>query len=72
MGYKAHFSRISNLNYSYQEKFDYVHEQKWTVVLQQTQQLFNRELLIVEKSNDGKPFELHTSYADKEKIPHFA
>ena len=28
---------------------------------------FNRELLIVEKSNDGKPFELHTSYADKEK-----
>ena len=28
---------------------------------------FNRELLIVEKANDGKPFELHTSYADKEK-----
>ena len=28
---------------------------------------FNREILIVEKSNDGKPFELHTSYADKEK-----
>ena len=23
--------------------------------------------MIVEKSNDGKPFELHTSYADKEK-----
>ena len=28
---------------------------------------FNRELLIVEKANDGKPFELHTSYDDKEK-----
>ena len=28
---------------------------------------FNREILIVEKANDGKPFELHTSYADKEK-----
>ena len=27
---------------------------------------FNRELLIVEKDNDGKPFELHTSYEDKE------
>lgn len=27
---------------------------------------FNRELLIVEKENDGKPFELHTSYEDKE------
>ena len=28
---------------------------------------FNREILIVEKVNDGKPFELHTSYDDKEK-----
>ena len=27
---------------------------------------FNREMLIVEKDNDGKPFELHTSYEDKE------
>lgn len=26
---------------------------------------FNRELLIVEKEADGKPFELHTSYEDK-------
>ena len=26
---------------------------------------FNRELLIVEKENDGKPFELHTSYEDR-------
>ena len=28
---------------------------------------FNREILIAEKTNDGKPFELHTSYDDKEK-----
>ena len=27
---------------------------------------FNRELLIVEKENDGKPFELHTTYEDKQ------
>lgn len=27
---------------------------------------YNRELLIVEKENDGKPFELHTSYEDRE------
>ena len=26
---------------------------------------FNHELLIAEKENDGKPFELHTSYEDK-------
>ncbi len=27
----------------------------------------NRELLIVEKENDGKPFELYTTYEDKQK-----
>ena len=27
---------------------------------------FNRELLIVEKENDGKPFQLHTTYEDKQ------
>lgn len=26
---------------------------------------FNRELLIVEKANDGKPFELHSTFEDK-------
>ena len=26
---------------------------------------YNRELLIVEKKNDGKPFQLHTTYEDK-------
>lgn len=28
---------------------------------------FNRELLIVEKENDGNPFELHTTLEDKQK-----
>lgn len=27
---------------------------------------FNRELLIVEKENDGKPFQLYTTYEDKQ------
>lgn len=27
---------------------------------------FNRELLIVEKETDGKPFQLHTTYEDKQ------
>lgn len=26
---------------------------------------FNRELFIVEKENDGKPFELHSTYEDR-------
>lgn len=28
---------------------------------------YNRELLIVEKENDGKPFDLHTTYEDQAK-----
>lgn len=28
---------------------------------------FNRELLIVEKKSDGRPFELHTSYEDRQR-----
>ncbi len=28
---------------------------------------FNREILIVEKESDGKPFELHTTYEDKQE-----
>lgn len=28
---------------------------------------YNRELLIVEKVSDGKPFELHTTYEDKQR-----
>lgn len=30
-----------------------------------SQTTYNRELLIVEKENDGKPFELHTSWEDR-------
>lgn len=28
--------------------------------------VFNRELLIVEKENDGQPFQLHTSFEDRQ------
>lgn len=28
---------------------------------------FNKELLIVEKNDDGTPFQLHTSFEDQEK-----
>ena len=65
MGYKVFYKNI-NLNYSvgkvrwrpWAEKGGRIATNKTT---------FNRELLIVEKENDGKPFELHTSYEDKEK-----
>ena len=46
-------------------KFAGVRGLKLAVVLQQTLQHLTRELLIVEKENDGKPFELHTSYEDR-------
>lgn len=65
MGYKVFYKNI-NLNYSvgkvrwrpWAEKGGHIATNNTT---------FNRELLIVEKENDGKPFELHTSYEDKEK-----
>ena len=65
MGYKVFFKNI-NLNYSVGK----VRLRPWAerggrIATNTT--TFNREILIVEKSNDGKPFELHTSYADKEK-----
>lgn len=64
MGYKVFYKSI-NLNYSigkvrwrpWAEKGGHIATNATT---------FNRELLIVEKANDGKPFELHTSYEDKE------
>ena len=65
MGYKVFFKNI-NLNYS-------VGKVRWRPWAEKGGRIatnattFNRELLIVEKDNDGKPFELHTSYADKEK-----
>lgn len=64
MGYKVFYKNI-NLNYS-------VGKVRWRPWAEKGGRIatnattFNRELLIVEKTNDGKPFELHTSYEDKE------
>ena len=65
IGYKVFFKNI-NLNYS-------VGKVRWRPWAERGGRIatntttFNREILIVEKANDGKPFELHTSYDDKEK-----
>ena len=65
MGYKVFYKNI-NLNYS-------VGKVRWRPWAEKGGRIatnattFNRELLIIEKENDGKPFELHTSYDDKEK-----
>lgn len=64
MGYSVLYKNI-NLNYS-------VGKVRWRPWAEKGGRIatnattFNRELLIVEKENDGKPFELHTSYEDKE------
>lgn len=64
LGYKVFYKNL-NLNYS-------IGKLRWRPWADKGGRLstnsttFNRELLIVEKENDGKPFELHTSYADKE------
>lgn len=63
MGYKVFYKNI-NLNYS-------VGKVRWRPWAQSGGQLathattFDRELLIVEKKADGKPFALHTTYADR-------
>lgn len=63
MGYKVFYKNI-NLNYS-------VGKVRWRPWAEKGGRIatnattFNRELLIVEKENDGKPFELHTSCEDK-------
>lgn len=64
MGYSVFYKNI-NLNYS-------VGKVRWRPWAEKGGRVatnattFNRELLIIEKENDGKPFELHTSYEDKE------
>ena len=64
MGYKVFYKNI-NLNYS-------VGKVRWRPWAEKGGRIatnattFNRELLIIEKENDGKPFELHTSHKDKE------
>lgn len=63
MGYKVFFKN-NNLNYS-------VGKVRWRPWAEKGGRIatnattFNRELLIVEKKNDAKTFELHTSYEDK-------
>jgi len=64
MGYVVFYKNI-NLNYSAGK----VRWRPWAEKggrIATNATTFNRELLIVEKENDGKPFELHTSYEDKE------
>lgn len=63
MGYKVFLKNI-NLNYSLGK----VRWRPWAEKggrIATNATTFNRELLIVEKKNDGRPFELHTSYEDK-------
>lgn len=63
MGYTVFYKNI-NLNYSVGR----VRWRPWAEkggCIATNATTFNRELLIVEKENDGKPFELHTSYEDK-------
>lgn len=62
-GYRVFFKNI-NLNYSVGK----VMVRPWAEPggrISTNATTFNRELLIVEKENDGKPFELHTTYEDK-------
>ena len=64
-GYRVFFKNI-NLNYSAGK----VVVRPWAEKggkISTTSTTFNKELLIVEKLNDGTPFELHTTYEDKEK-----
>lgn len=63
MGYKVYFKNI-NLNYSVGKVRWRPWAEKGGCIATNTT-TFNRELLIVEKKNDGKTFELHTSYEDK-------
>ena len=63
MGYRVFYKNI-NLNYSVGK----VRLRPWAEKggrIATNATTFNRELLLVEKDNDGKSFELHTSYEDK-------
>ena len=62
-GYRVFFKNI-NLNWNVGK----VEARPWAEKggrLASNATTYNRELLIVEKENDGRPFELHTSYEDK-------
>ncbi len=63
LGYRVFFKNI-NLNWNVGK----VEVRPWAEHggrLATNRTTFNRELLIVEKENDGRPFELHTTYEDK-------
>lgn len=65
IGYKVFYKNI-NLNYSIGKiRYRPWAEKGGSIATNRT--TFNKELLIVEKENDGKPFELHTSFEDKIK-----
>ncbi len=65
MGYKVFYKNI-NLNYALGKiKFRPWAEKGGRIATKST--TYNRELLVVEKENDGKSFDLHTSFEDKEK-----
>lgn len=63
LGYKAFYKNL-NLNFSIGK----VRYRPWAEKggrISTNATTFNKEILIVERKNDGKPFELHTSYEDK-------
>jgi len=63
IGYRVLYKNI-NLNYS----VGIIRWRPWAErggMISTGKTTFNRELLIVEKINDGKPFELHTTYEDR-------
>mgnify|MGYP002512377448 CR=1 FL=1 len=63
MGYRTFYKNI-NLNYSVGK----VTLRPWAQQggrIATNATTYNRELLIVEKENDGTPFELHTTYEDR-------
>lgn len=63
MGYRVFFKNI-NLNYSIGKvRYRPWAEKGGRIATNNT--TFNKELLIVEKEKDGKPFDLHTSFEDK-------
>ncbi|MFR8665013.1 MAG: DUF2812 domain-containing protein [Oscillospiraceae bacterium] len=63
MGYKVFFKNI-NLNYSIGKvRYRPWAEKGGRIATNNT--TFNKELLIVEKEKDGKPFDLHTSFEDE-------
>lgn len=63
LGYKVFYKNI-NLNYSIGK----IRVRPWAEKggrIATNGTTYNRELLIIEKENDGKPFEIHTSLGDR-------